>query len=311
MPVIVSSPTAAPSTGTDALVTCVRNKFDDWTMEDYLTAAFTTGGATFTVSDGTLFAVGEEWEFADGTREVIQVRVVSSNTITPKFGHRGSPTSVDHALGAVLRRKPRFTDDEINTALEASADGLWPTVYGVTTDTIVPVTTGQTNFVAPADAERIIFATQASTNSNTTKKYDYLSYMVEGQYDPQSDAAAGTRIYLATGRPLTQYSTGKTWHLPDGFSNQTYNLQITYAYKVSPSTAESGLMSDAVCWGAVAELAGYSAVRRSRPGTKQDEPSVGGSLQGGSNAERKYELAKMRLAGDLRKRYPIARRWRG
>ncbi len=309
MPVVTTSPAAAPATPTDKLFTCVRNKLDDWTIEAYLTTAFTTGSATFTVNDGTLFGAGEEWEFGDATREVILVRSISTNDITPKFGHRGSPTNVDHPLGAILRRKPRFTDDEIFDALTASCDGLWPTVYGIGTDTIVPVTTGQTNFPAPSDAERLISASQADASSDTTKKYTYTTFSAEGRRGSQPDIAGANRIYLVHGRPIGQYSTLKTWLLPDGFYHQTYNVNVNYAFKVSPGTAETGLMSDVVCWGAVAELLGAGSARRSRGPT--DGPSVLDNLRAASNAERKYDLGKSRLVADLNRRYPVARQWRG
>ena len=299
---VASDVSFAVSSSISSIVTCVRKKLKDWPLETRITAGYTAGGTTITVADGTLFAAsgGDEWEFADGTYEIILGRSVSSNTVTPKFGHRGT-TNQDHASGAVLRSIPRFSDDDIQTAISEAVDGLAPTVW-TTATTSLTFSASATHFDAPSGFLRPIWATQkdaASTNNF------YYQYGFDGQPPNRG------QIYVRRGQNTSDFSSGIALYVP-AFYNTTNTITLTYAKAVTTSTIESGLMSDTVCWGAVANLMGVQGAGRSGSFNPRDlsAASTLDSLRMSSLAEQKYQLGKRRLAADLNRKYPLAKTWR-
>ena len=107
-------------------VAAIRKLLNDNPDETTLTAAISsTSATTTTVTDIAKFAIGQSWEFDDGSTgaEVVRIGGVtdSTSTITIKRGHKGS-TAATHSNGAVLLKEPRYFYDTIAQAVNYVLD---------------------------------------------------------------------------------------------------------------------------------------------------------------------------------------------
>lgn len=102
----------------------IRRLLQDEPLTDTLAAAIAAGSTTtMTVTDVSLYAVGQWWEFDDDTGDKVYVTAVNSSTsvVTIRRNYRGS-TGAAHSNGAVLAKAPRFEYDTVSQAINTVLD---------------------------------------------------------------------------------------------------------------------------------------------------------------------------------------------
>ena len=103
----------------------IRRELQDNPIEDTLGAAVSSTSATnWTVTTGSLWIPGQIWESAEvsstGAEQILVYTAPISNVFTSgdiKRAHHGS-TATTHANGSVFYLSPRFTADQICTAID-------------------------------------------------------------------------------------------------------------------------------------------------------------------------------------------------
>jgi hypothetical protein len=298
-------PIIAQSVATlDAVVKCIRLKLRDWPLEDRLTGAYTSGGGVLAVSDGTQWAVGDELEVDDTAQSVYLIRSISSNNLTVKTGHRGS-TEANHSSGATVRKRMRFTRQEIEDAIGHAVGMLYPEVYDITTTTLTYNANTHPYYAFPSDGIDRIFARQKISPSSGAPEYYFFKSALNRNGYPWE---------VSPGMPVADFASGRALYFPLGWyrTNAGDTIEVTYSRKVTTSTVSTGLMSDIVCWGACDHLLSSSMIHRSSPAFdgNPEVTSALDSLRSSLQADRHFRAGKNRLRVELDETYPPAGYWR-
>lgn len=204
-------------------------------VSTYLTSGVTANALTFPVaaSDQVVRGVIEVDD------ELVYVDVADSGTLTiPPFGrgYRGS-TAATHALNAQVVVDPSFPRSEIRRAVDQTIQGLYPTLYKIST-TDLTVNATPIGYALPADCEGILDVKFQTVNDPV----DYWQPIFNYSFDSSSPEATGKALNIfdwlppgSTARVVYQsrfggaYSADASVLLGDLGLNDEWADLITYA----------------------------------------------------------------------------------
>jgi hypothetical protein len=286
-------------TTTALTVAAIRKILNDVPVEDYLDAAIaSTSATTFTPTDETLYAVGDEWEFDDDTGEVVLIRAFDPDTptATVKRGHRDS-VAATHADETVLLKNPRHFYDTISQAIQTVIDsdlydnGVYDLIEHIVTSSV-----NSTYYAAPS-----------------TSCEEWLAvYQVAGTAVEPTWFGSSNFTRYPKNVDTTLYATGKVFQInrQDGVGG-TDPYYVTCAHRLTLATLNAA-QEDIVRFLACAYLLEWSEPRRLQGPTNQGDrtvrpgQAVGTAAYYRQLAERLIQNEKARL----RKLNPPIKVWR-
>lgn len=290
------------------LVSRIRRELNDVPWFDAAAAAVTTAGqTTLTVADTTLYAVGDVIEFQDDGEQVLVQALFSATVLTIARGHNGTTPST-HLISTQLAKGPLFQYKQIEFAVEASLQSLWPSVYHVASEAITPVagTKWYANATTPAGID-LISAVQMSTSTPSTP---FFYGARKGAYP----------IALVHGLPTASFTSGSAYYIPH-FRNTTNTVLIRSAAIIDDTVSGSnysylsdGLLVEAVVLLAAADLLQFLDIPRS---SDQDTTMADATVSPGARSSvaegirRRGMEKKRQYALELARRAPRMPVWAG
>jgi hypothetical protein len=257
----------------------------------YSGSTTTTTDTSYDMPDGTRWEEGAIMEWQDGGAQD-WVSSVATNTVSIYQGINGT-TAVAHAANTQILKDPRFTYQRIVDAAALTMQSLFPVVYKTVSATITPNTTSTWYDLGATDYLGLIRATQQDTNSTSP---DVIFY-----------GAHGSRMSIAVATvPTAVAASGFGVRFPNGVSNVTNAINLTYAAKVTAtldttsnySDLSDGILAEVVVWGTAARLALSTDLQR----TNDEDNNMGdSSVQSGSRARVARDIQRTFL--DLKAQY--------
>jgi len=278
------------------LVQRIRYELGDRPWED--TGAAASASSTITgVSTGD-WAEGDIGEFTtDG--DTFRVISETGGTITATRSYWGS-TGAIHGAASRIVKNPRYTFLEITNAISAIInERLWPLAWKKVADTITP-NPAVLWYDLAAGALGLIKVVQLYGASDQIIGFFGMRH-------------ATPRVIFERNLPTTVTASGVGVMFPDGFYNDTNDVAIDYAAKIT-DTIGTGSYSDlsagdavaeAIIYGAVAHLEGALEQRKPRK-PRQDRET----LRGASLYDRRFTEALNRANQECRDTIPIMSRVR-
>jgi hypothetical protein len=280
----------------------IRAMVDDEPAVDAVANAAGTG-TTVTVADGTQYAAGDILEHVTNGDQAL-VRSVSGNDLTVRRSHNGT-TATSWSNGDLFYKNPEYADIEIDEAIQATVDDLWPFVYAVKTTTITPATPNPRIYEMPAAFMDFIAGVQDNTVGSVKKVYQYG---VRGSLLP-----VGVRFNL----PSAVASTGKALELPIVHVNGN-TILVTYAALVTTTLSgsdyadfESGAFASMMAHGAVAWLLESKEIERVADDVDQGDTGVAPAarVRDAAYFRQRYEQLRRQVNLKLNVASPRAGRW--
>lgn len=211
-----------------------------------------TGGTTFSVGDGDAWQVGDQVETPDG--ELCLVTSILSNNLTVTRT-QGRQAAENLASGEVVKKNPRFTYDQIESAMddllgELRAEGI----YYLTTETIA-YTTGDWYDVTDTEMEKVHAVWYIENGDFRTPYFFFLE-------DP---ANTQPKLFISSA----------------GFTGNVFvNYQRPYALTTELPDRLRSLMANGIAYKLLGTAAGQSTMD---PGKRTDR-----TVQGGQEARDSY-----------------------
>lgn len=239
-----------------ALIPRVRTFLND---RPYVTTGTAANAADLTidVTDGTRWEEGAIGEFQD-TGDQFYVQSVAGNVLTVIRGWNGTTAAAHSSI--TLFRDPTYFYKDINEALTAALNGLWPYVWKKGEDTITPSST-TVWFDLDAAFVDLISATQRYGASN-----EYI-----GTYGGKN---TGRPIIVSHNLPTAVVASGKGARFPNGFFHNSNTVEINYR---TPITGTSDIEDSATL--PVAEAMIYGALARLLTGKEVERISYGEDVE--------------------------------
>lgn len=287
----------------DSVLNCVRHKLEDFPLEDRITVDITDVAATsMIVNDPTIFAVGQDWEFDDGTNEWVRIRGPNpmANPVQITRGYRGT-SGATHTAQAPLRNSPRFSRKQIQLTIENVLAGelSMPTCYSAQSFDITPSAT-QVLYDTPDDYERLIYATQKSTATNEdVHRLGARGFMGQVAWP----------VYEEFGNPSAVSANGMALRIPI-FPNLTNTVRVWYAARTTTSTIRAGIMAECLCTGTALRLMREKTIPRSGQSDRGDQPNPIEVARSAGVLSSIFRDERNRLQAVLHRRWPLAqKRW--
>lgn len=284
-----------------SLVQRVRDLVHDNPYET--TSTTTTTSTTVAVVDGTRWDEGDAGEWQTGTVGYEQFRVasVSSNNLTVTRGYNGT-TAETHTSGDRVIKNPLFTGRQIQQAIAAVINELWPRVYITGTVSLTPVT-GQLWY--DLDAETLDIIKVGQLYGASSERF--------GRF-----GIKGTHPYAYDGNlPAALVASGKGIRFPAGLFSPSNTVTVTDKRAITGTSdiEDSGQLpvADAVVYGAVGRLLQALETKRVASGEVVDianSVGTGARLQTGAWYEAEYKTKKEDLAQRLSVLNDADTRWR-
>lgn len=281
-----------------ALIPRVRDLLEDRPFATKGSAS--SASSVVAVTDGTDWEEGAIGEFqSDG--EQFKVISVSSNDLTCFRGWNGT-TAATQAAATTIVRDPTFTYRQVNQALTAGLNRLWP--YAWKTETVAltySATTIWYNFAPTGTPVGLVKVQQRYGASN-----EYIGYF----------GSAGRRPFIIDNNlPTGLVAAGRGIRFPAGsYSQQDYSViaavLITGTSDIE-DTAELPV-ADTLVTGALGRLMNAKQVARTTQGINRDQATTISNLaplQAGSVFEEQFVDALQMLRIKYRARYPLISTW--
>lgn len=239
-----------------ALIPRVRTFLND---KPYVTTGTAANAAdtTIDVTDGTRWEEGAIGEFQD-TGDQFYVQSVAGNVLTVIRGWNGTTAAGHTAI--TLFRDPTYFYKDINEALTAALNGLWPYAWKKTTLNITPDTT-TVWFDLASDFVDVITARQRYGASN-----EYV-----GTYGAKN---TGRAMITQHNMPTALVASGKGARFPQGFFHNSNVVTVSYR---TPITGTSDIEDSATL--PVAEAMIYGALARLLTGKEIERISYGEDVE--------------------------------
>ena len=240
----------------------------DRPFESLVTEPLDTSETGIDVTDGTDWAQGDILEAAE-TGELMLVTAVATNTLTVIRGY-GEVAAAGATTSSIIRKNPRFTQDQIDTALTDTLNGFaGQGVHGFNVGTFNLIASVYHYELTEPDIDQLYGVLNIYYSETTTKEPVSLPF---------------TQVYnLSTS--VSGYSTGNAVKLLSKGDRATtdpvyysYAQSLEYVSNMDVSVGKLAAPQEGlVVLGAVAKLIGYTIIPMTQdPGQRTDRTTPPG-----------------------------------
>jgi hypothetical protein len=272
------------------VVAHIRRLVQDEPWEDFLTGVYTAPAATVTVNSPTSWEEGDIMDFytdPSGTPSYEQMRVkadATANPVSVKVAHNDT-TNLSHANGVPILKSPRYGSDQIaKMATHVVTTQLWPDIFVVLNQTIVPSTTTAI-YDLPADFED--FVTIAQQAAGPIEDLRYLN-----------------RVDVLNNVPAGISANGKALRIWGSWPRIDINGTLYYRAKVTAATMSADMEHMIAYGSAINLLRGEMQEKNDR---LDEDDRVGRAYRSLRDFQRVYDEEKQRLRTTLMQRWSTKR----
>jgi hypothetical protein len=291
------------------LIHRIRREIGDRPFYDICTEAMDTTETGLDVADSTVYDVGDVIEFQDDGEKVLVQALPSATSLTVARAYQGlTPgTGTSHSINATITKEPLVEYHQIEYAIKAVLQSMWPAVYHPLEVDITPVAnTKYYHASSLTGCMEVLSAVQMHTDNVTPKFYNGA----RGSYPAT----------LLHNMPAATYSTTKVLYIPYQF-NTTNHIFVLCARLIDDtfSTPNYTYLNDGLLVEAVIDLTAATLVENLDIPRSTDQDNqmadqtvpAGTRMQVGGALRMRGQTKKEQYVLELKARAPRAATWYG
>lgn len=292
---------------TATLVQRVRRWLKERPYTDTLSAGYTAGGTTVSLTRVSSWSDGEMVEIDDNTGSLFEILPTAgaelTNPVTVRAAALGSPDE-NHSSGAYVFKDPRFFYIQIQEEIHNVIQSLWPWAWRINQQEITILNNGQTkSYDLNDDFVDLISASQVQ---GVTPAFRTMFYGAVGSLHSVSIDRNVSADIASSGKAITF----------DGFPNLDNPIIVTYRTPFIPDDIDNGLIWDGlltktIVMGACANLLdSENAVRSAQDQTPtRGQPSSQDRVTEANWFKNQFEDHRQRLNAFLMRQQKPAGVW--